>query len=75
MISSIAIHYLSSSKMSGYKLTYFNIRARGEPVRMMLKLAGVEYEERKVEFGSEEWKKEKSGTCSKNEPIQPPSVK
>lgn len=48
--------------MPVYKLTYFNLRARGEPVRLMLKLAGVEYEERTIGFGSEEWKKERSGT-------------
>ncbi len=49
--------------MPEYKLTYFNIRARGEPVRTMLKLAGVEYEEKTFGFGSDEWKKEKSGIC------------
>lgn len=47
--------------MPQYKLTYFKFRARGEPVRTMLKLAGVEYEEKTLSFG-EEWENEKSGT-------------
>ena len=55
--------------MPVYKLTYFNIRARGEPVRVMLKLAGVKYEERTLGFGSEEWKKERSGTLINNRNI------
>ena len=46
--------------MPEYKLTYFNIRARGEPVRTMLKLAGVDYEEKLFAFGSDQWKMEKS---------------
>ena len=48
--------------MPEYKLTYFNIRARGEPVRTMLKLAGVEYEEKLFALGSDQWKMEKTGT-------------
>lgn len=41
--------------MPAYKLTYFNIRARGEPIRVILKLAGVEYEETTIPWASEEW--------------------
>ena len=51
--------------MPKYILTYFNIRARGEPVRTMLKLAGIEYEEKTIGFGSEQWKKEKQGNVSR----------
>ena len=48
--------------MPAYKLTYFDIRARGEPIRVILKLAGVEYEETRIPFASEEWTRLKKGT-------------
>lgn len=48
--------------MPAYKLTYFNIRARGEPIRVILKLAGVEYEETTIPWASEEWARLKKGT-------------
>jgi len=46
--------------MSTYKLYYFNIRARGEPSRILLAQAGVKYED--IRYGKEEWmSKYKSG--------------
>jgi len=34
---------------SVYKLTYFNVRARGEPIRFIFAVAGVPYEDRRIE--------------------------
>lgn len=39
--------------MSEYKLTYFGVRGRGEPIRMLLTLAGQKFEDVKV--GHVEW--------------------
>jgi len=38
-----------------YKLTYFNLYGRGEAVRMMFALAGVEYEDHRIEWASDDW--------------------
>jgi hypothetical protein len=35
--------------MSQYKLTYFNLRARGELARLLFAAAGVEYEDIRLE--------------------------
>jgi glutathione S-transferase len=34
---------------SKYKLIYFNSRARAEPIRFMFAIAGVEYEDVRIE--------------------------
>jgi len=34
--------------MSGFKLTYFDVRARAEPIRYLFALAGQEYEDCRV---------------------------
>ena len=39
--------------MGKLKLTYFNGRGRGEPARLILAQAGVEYEDERIEF--EDW--------------------
>ena len=39
--------------MPSYKLTYFDIRGRGEVVRLIFKAAEVEFEDKRVKF--EEW--------------------
>jgi hypothetical protein len=49
--------------MPEYKLHYFSLRARGEPIRFILKLAGVKYTEVTYDWGSEEWAKAKKGTA------------
>ena len=36
--------------MAKLKLTYFNGRGRGEPARLILAQAGVEYEDNRIEF-------------------------
>ncbi|KAF8363340.1 hypothetical protein PRIPAC_90263 [Pristionchus pacificus] len=35
--------------MPHYKLTYFNVRGRGEPVRMMFTIAGVPFEDKRID--------------------------
>ena len=37
------------------KFTYFNLFGRGEPIRMAMWKAGVEYEDVRFGLGSEEW--------------------
>ena len=55
-----------SSMAPKYVLTYFDVRGRGEPTRLLFKAAGVEFEDRRLSF--EEWGKEKeqlkSGECN-----------
>lgn len=49
-----------------YKLTYFNLRARGEPIRLVFAYAGVDYEDVRVSYENiaEEWPPIKnSGKC------------
>jgi hypothetical protein len=36
-----------------YKLTYFNLKALGEPIRLLLSYGGVEFEDHRIE--KEEW--------------------
>jgi len=36
--------------MTQYKLTYFNLRARGEIARLIFAAAGVQFEDNRVEF-------------------------
>jgi len=45
-----------------YKLTYFNFYGRGEAARMLFALAGVEYEDYRIEWTSDEWKQLKPKT-------------
>ena len=47
--------------MSPITLIYFNLRARGEIVRLALKYGGLEFEDRRMEFMGEEWKAMKKG--------------
>ncbi|CAH1247073.1 HPGDS [Branchiostoma lanceolatum] len=50
-----------------YKLTYFNVRARGEPTRLIFAAGGVEYEDVRVQF--EEWQPIKPTTPMGGLPI------
>ena len=47
--------------MPEYKLHYFSLRGRGEPIRVILKLAGVNYTEVLYDWASEEWANAKKG--------------
>ena len=48
--------------MSTYKLTYFNMRGRAEVARLLFIKNGVEYEDIRVEYYSEEWPNFKAKT-------------
>ncbi|XP_072050737.1 hematopoietic prostaglandin D synthase-like [Amphiura filiformis] len=48
--------------MPTYKLIYFNSRARGEVARLLFTLAHVEFQDIRLEYGSEEWLKMKPTT-------------
>ena len=43
--------------MVNYKLYYFSFMGRGEYARYIFAYAGVEYDDIRVESGSEEWTK------------------
>ena len=43
--------------MSGIKVVYFNLRARGEPIRLVLEAAGKKYEDVRISF--DQWPSEK----------------
>jgi len=45
-----------------YVLTYFDVRGRGEVTRLLFKVAGVEFEDKRLTF--EEWGKEKENMKS-----------
>jgi len=45
-----------------YKLTYFNFHGRGECARMLFALAGVEYEDHRIEWAGDAWKEFKPKT-------------
>ena len=47
------VFYSLPSRMSEIKLTYFNIRARGETARLILAYAGIDYEDERIERGGE----------------------
>jgi glutathione S-transferase len=44
--------------MAKYKLTYFNLKALGEPIRFLLHYGKIEYEEVRIEI--EDWPKHKA---------------
>ncbi|XP_072038013.1 S-crystallin SL11-like [Amphiura filiformis] len=53
--------------MPSYKLTYFNGRGRGEPIRLMFAAKGVPYEDNRIEF--KDWPQMKASTPLGSLPI------
>lgn len=41
--------------MATYQLFYWDARGRGETLRILLELAGVEFEDKRIPIGGEEW--------------------
>jgi len=68
--ASVAVKLARCLKTSGvrfrmahkYKLTYFNFHGRGECARMLFALAGVEYEDHRIEWAGDAWKEFKPKT-------------
>ena len=52
--------------MAPVTLTYFNVRGRGEIVRLTLAYGGIEYEDRRLEYMGDEWKAMKKGTTTEH---------
>ncbi|CAA9998285.1 unnamed protein product [Nesidiocoris tenuis] len=46
-------------KMTSYKLTYFDIKGLGEPIRMLLSILGKDFEDNRIPMAS--WSSRKSG--------------
>jgi len=47
-----------------YKLTYFNLRARAEPTRLVFAYAGVDYEDIRISFDNQaDWLPLKNSKC------------
>ena len=44
-------------KMPTYKLTYFNLRARSEPIRFLLSYGGVDFIDERIDEKGSEWPK------------------
>lgn len=53
MLSFISLTNKNKNMAPKYKLNYFNITAKGEPIRLLFHAAGVEFEDNRVAF--EEW--------------------
>ena len=49
--------------MPSYKLIYFDARGRGETARMLFKLAGVDFVDKRVDYPSAEWDELKRSKC------------
>ena len=53
--------------MSGIKLTYFNLKGRAEPARLILAQAEVEYEDCRIE--KEEWPELKKSEVDRSKDV------
>lgn len=59
---SIVLNFKESvCKMPEYKLTYFNLKALGEPIRFLLKYGKIDFEDVRIEI--EDWANHKA--CKK----------
>lgn len=47
--------------MPKYKLFYFDSKGRGEPIRLMLHIIGVEFED--IRLSHEEWETNRHSEC------------
>lgn len=47
-----------------FQFTYFNSKALGEPIRMLLSYGNIEFEDKRVDFQKEWPKMLKDGTCN-----------
>jgi hypothetical protein len=54
-----------------YKLTYFNVKATGEPIRFLLSYGGIEFEDYRIE--REQWPQIKPCKCN-NELVSTPTL-
>ena len=50
------------SKMSTYRLTYFNVKGRGEVPRLLFAKSGTDFEDRQFQYGSDEYSEFKAKT-------------
>ena len=41
--------------MGDYRFTYFNVRGRGEIIRLLFTVSGVKYEERTLDMQGADW--------------------
>ena len=53
---------IGTFKMSTYKLSYFNIRARGEVARLLFIKSGTEFQEDRINYFTDEWPEFKAKT-------------
>ena len=49
----LCFFFCFSDMAPAYKLTYFNVRGLGEPIRFLLSYGGIEFEDHRVE--KEDW--------------------
>lgn len=48
--------------MPQYTLTYFNVQALGEPIRMLLSYGKMDFTDNRIDF-AKDWPKFKAGLC------------
>ena len=48
--------------MSTYRLTYFNVKGRGEVPRLLFAKSGTDFEDRQFQYGSDEYSEFKAKT-------------
>lgn len=55
--------------MPTYKFTYFNSKALGEPIRLLLSYGKLDFEDVRINFATE-WPALKSSECSTGKPVR-----